>query len=135
MTVHKTLLPGIRALPFLISQWWAYRGCSESQSPSEFPLGCSCRADPGPVRRQICLLGEPRLGPNFWFPHVSASAWLAGSGFKGACAFYPCANESCKKPFPAFIVHKIPFHTNSALVKHSCKMKAEMYKACPVCFH
>lgn len=79
--------------------------------------------------------GGPRLGPTFgyrMFQHLPDSP---GLGFKGACMFYPCANGSCKKPFPAFIVCKSPFHTNSALVTHSCKMEPEMYKACPVCFH
>lgn len=97
--------------------------------------GLQLESTPWACQKTDLSTGQLRLGPHFWLPHVSASACLAGLGFKGACVFYPCANESCKKPFPAFIVCKTPFHTNSALVTHSCKMKSEMYKACPVCFH
>lgn len=97
--------------------------------------GLQLESRPWACQKTDLSTGGPRLGPSFRLPHVSASAWLAGLGFKEASAFYPCANESCKKTFPAFIVCKTPFHTNSALVTHSWKMKPEMYKACPVCFH
>lgn len=115
MTVHKTLLPGIRALPFLICKWRAWREHYESLSPSKFPLSWSWRADPKTMlsetnRWELCLPEGPALAMACSNICVSCPALDSTE-----CTHFICVWIRTCRSSPQSYYWQLSFHSNSNL--------------------